>query len=240
MAFVIAGAVCGGFVNGLAGFGTSLFALGWWLQVMPPLQAVALSLVLSVASGVQGVWLVHRAIDRRRLLRFLLPALLGMPIGLGLLGWIEAGPLRLILAAFLLAYGGFFAFRRNLPSLGRTPPLIDGLIGFLGGGLGALAGLSGALPTMWAALKPWTKAECRALLQPYNVTVLGLSAVLLAMDGVYDRDVLITIAIALPAALLAAQFGIRLFRRMNDADFRRLLIVLMLASGSILLFRTLF
>src|SRR5699024_8893634 len=34
--FVIAGAAAGGFVNGLAGFGTSLFALGWWLQVMPP------------------------------------------------------------------------------------------------------------------------------------------------------------------------------------------------------------
>ena len=28
---IIAGAFAGGFANGLAGFGTGLFALGWWL-----------------------------------------------------------------------------------------------------------------------------------------------------------------------------------------------------------------
>ena len=37
---IIAGAFAGGFANGLAGFGTGLFALGWWLAAMPPLDAV--------------------------------------------------------------------------------------------------------------------------------------------------------------------------------------------------------
>ena len=45
---IIIGAAFGGLVNGLAGFGTGLFALGWWLQVLPPTSAVALVVILSL------------------------------------------------------------------------------------------------------------------------------------------------------------------------------------------------
>ncbi len=237
--YIIVGAISGGFINGLAGFGTSLFALGWWLQVMPPLQAVALSLVMSVASGIQGVVLVRRSIDWRRLLRFLLPALIGIPLGLSLLHRIDAPMLTIVVAGFLLLYGGFFSLRRSLPALVRPTPVIDAGVGFLGGVLGAVAGLSGALPTMWCSLRDWPKAERRALLQPFNVVILGLSALLLVVQGVYDRDVLLSIAIGLPATMISAQVGIAVFKRMNDAQFRRLLIFLMFVSGLGLLARSL-
>ena len=75
--FLVAAGLSGGFVNGLAGFGTSLFALGWLLQVMPPREAVAIALACSIATGVPGIWAVRRSIDVRRLSVFLLPALLG-------------------------------------------------------------------------------------------------------------------------------------------------------------------
>lgn len=238
--FIIAGAISGGFINGLAGFGTSLFALGWWLQVMPPLEAVALSLVMSVFSGIQGVILVRKSIDWRRLIRFLLPALVGIPIGLQLLHRIEAEILAIIIAGFLILYGGFFTLKQGLPTLARPTPVLDLIVGFLGGVLGAIAGLSGALPTMWCSLRDWTKAERRALLQPYNVVILGLSAMLLALQGAYDGKVLLSIAVALPVTMVSAQIGISVFKRLNDAQFRRLLIFLMLVSGLGLLVRSLF
>ena len=235
---LIAGAVAGGFVNGLAGFGTSLFALGWWLQIMPPLQAVALVLSLSVFSGLQGAWVVRKSIEPRRLAVFLAPALFGIPLGLQILRLIEVDVLKLIIAGFLLAYAAFFITRRNLPSLTREFPLIDGCIGFTGGILGAVAGLSGALPTMWMALRDWPRQKTRAVLQPYNIAVLGISAILLALDGAFDRATLITMAIAFPATMLAAQVGLWVFARLSDTQFRWLLVALMLVSGFVLLLRT--
>ncbi|MGI9434080.1 MAG: sulfite exporter TauE/SafE family protein [Geminicoccaceae bacterium] len=235
--FIIAGAVCGGFVNGLAGFGTSLFALGWWLQVLPPLQAVALSFVMSVLGSIPGIVLVWRYITWRRLARFLIPALLGIPVGLAVLHRIDAASLTIALAAFLLLYGGFFSFRRGLPTIVRPTPIIDLMVGFLGGVCGAIAGLSGVLPTIWCSLRAWPKAEQRAVLQPYNVIILSLSALSLALDGNYDRNVLLTIVAALPATLISALIGIQVFKRLNDAQFRRLLIILMLVSGLSLLIR---
>ncbi|MGI9494387.1 MAG: sulfite exporter TauE/SafE family protein [Geminicoccaceae bacterium] len=238
--FIFAGAIFGGFVNGLAGFGTSLFALGWWLQVMDPVDAVALSLAISMINGIQGVWLVRRSIDKRSLARFLLPALIGIPVGLTLLDRIEAEPLQLLTASFLLSYGAFFAFRRNLPTVTRPTPIIDSLIGFLGGLFGALAGLSGAFPTVWLSLRPWPKAKTRGVLQPFNTVVLGLAALLLVLKGTYDASVLLALALAIPVALASAQVGITAFKRINDADFRRLLVLLMLVSGVVLLGRSVF
>lgn len=235
--YLLLGAAAGGFINGLAGFGTALFALGWWLQVMPPLQAVAVVLAMSVISGIQGVVVVRRAIQWPRLLRFLIPALIGIPIGLQILERINADHLKIVVAVFLLIYGGFFAFRRNLPSLTRPTPVVDASVGFVGGILGAIAGLSGALPTMWLSMRAWPKEQTRAVLQPYNVVVLGLSAIALAWSGAYGREALITMAVALPVTMIAAQIGLWTFKRLSDTQFRRLLVVMMLVSGIVLLAR---
>lgn len=238
-AFIVAGAAAGGFINGLAGFGTALFALGFFLTVLPPTQAVALVLVLSVVTGLQGVWVVRSALrdNPKRLMRFLLPALLGIPFGVLSLRYVDVSLLKLLIAGFLLIYGGFFVARSTLPQLDRPTPMIDMMVGWLGGFLGGLAALSGALPTMWCAMRAWPKAETRAVLQPYNVCVLGLSAVLLAFRGAFTEETLWFALIAIPTALVFAQMGITVFKRMPDAAFQRLLIGLCFVSGVILMAR---
>ena len=239
LAVLVAGAAAGGLVNGLAGFGMALFALVFWLQIMPPVQAVAVAVVMSVVNGVQGLWLVRRQIsdNRRRLARFVLPALAGIPLGVAALTVLDARALKLLIAAFLVLYGGFFSLRRSLPRITRPTPLIDGAVGFLGGVIGGATSLSGALPTMWCAMRDWPKGETRAVLQPFNVVVLGLTAVLVALGGAYDRRTLIYIAVSVPVTLASAQFGIHAFKRLNDDQFRRLLIAMMFVSGLALLAR---
>lgn len=72
------------------------------------------------------------------------------------------------------------------------------------------------------------------------MVVLGLATLLLAIKGTYDSNVFLAIAIATPAVLVSAQVGSFVFKRMNDADFRRLPIILMLVSGIVLLVRSVF
>jgi hypothetical protein len=52
---LLLGAFAGGFVSGLAGFGTGLTALGIWLQVVDPVLAAPLVVICSVVS--QGLTL---------------------------------------------------------------------------------------------------------------------------------------------------------------------------------------
>ncbi|SHM04311.1 hypothetical protein SAMN05444389_10394 [Paracoccus solventivorans] len=241
LAVLMAGAVAGGFINGLAGFGTALLALGLWLQIMPAQQAVAVVVVMSVVSGLQGLWVIRGEIRAQpgRLSRFLLPGLVGLPMGVTLLGMVSVLALKLAIAGFMVAYGGFFSLRRSLPRFQRPTPVLDAGIGFMGGVLGGAASLSGALPTMWCAMRPWPKGETRAVLQPYNVGILGVAVLLFALQGIYDRETLLLVGLALPGTLIGAQFGIALFHRLSDAQFRRLLILVMFGSGLALALREL-
>ncbi|MEX0340866.1 MAG: sulfite exporter TauE/SafE family protein [Arenibacterium sp.] len=231
--YLMLGAMAGGFINGLSGTGTALFALGFYLVVLDPIRAVAIVAFMSVLAGLQGLWIVRADIlaQPKRLLRFLLPGLVGVPIGLSLLSMIDAGQLRIAIASLLILYGGYFGFRAALPAFSRPTPWVDAGVGLTGGILGGAASVSGAIPAMWLSIRPWTKGETRAVLQPYNVAILGTTVSLLFFQGAYDRTSLSALAITVPCGLIAAQVGIMVFRRLSDTGFRRLLILLTLLMG---------
>ena len=200
---------------------------------------MAIALICSLVTGVPGVWQVRHSIDRRRLALFILPAFAGIPIGTVLLGLIDTQLLSLLVGGMLLLYGGYFAFRRTLPAIEGNWTLVEAGIGFVGGVLGAMAGLSGALPSMWLALRPWPKAVQRGIMQPFSMVILLVATVLLALEGVFTPDVLYNLGFVLPASMFGAIIGLMLFRRMPDALYPRVLIGLMLISGGTLLARTL-
>ena len=227
------GAAAGGFINGLAGTGTALFALGFYLVVLPPVTSVAIVALMSVLAGLQGLWIVRGEIlaQPARLARFVLPGLIGVPIGLRLLAVIDAGTLRITIAALLILYGVYFGFRASLPAFSRRTPVLDGLFGLTGGILGGAASVSGAIPSMWLSLRPWSKAETRAVLQPFNVTILSTTVILLLLAGAYDSTARQALLVTVPVGLIAAQIGITVFKRLSNDGFRRLLILLTLAMG---------
>src|SRR6188508_1304890 len=75
LAFVLAGALVGGFVNGLTGFGTGLTALPLWLQAVEPLVAAQLVSAASVVGHVTMLPAIWHAIDWRRLAPMLVAGL---------------------------------------------------------------------------------------------------------------------------------------------------------------------
>ena len=232
---LIAAGLSGGFVNGLAGFGTGLFALGWLLQVMSPQAAIAVVVFVSVIVSLPGIWKVRAHISARRQIRFLVPALVGMPLGYGLLQELDVDVLSMLVAVLMLAYGGYFSLRQTLPAITGNWYSVDAGVGFLGGILGAMAGLSGALPSMWIALRPWPKEEQRAALQPFNMVILGIVAIVLWRDGVFDLMVLNALLIVLPTSLAGSLFGLWCFGKIPEGGYTKLIIGLLVVSGVILL-----
>ena len=73
--------------------------------------------------------------------------------------------------------------------------------------LGGLAGLSGALPTIWASLRGWTKDERRGVFQVYNLTVLSGALVWHAASGLLTAEVVRMSMLALPGTVIGAWLG---------------------------------
>lgn len=231
---VLAGALLAGFVNGLAGFGTGLVALGLWLHVMDPLLAAPLVAICSVAAQSLSLAAVRHALNLRRLWPFLLGGVLGVPVGVLALDHIDVSVFRGAVGIFLVVYTLVALLARRVPTVDRAGRAGDGAVGFAGGILGGAAGLSGALPTVWCNLKGWGKAEQRAVFQPFNLTILSWALVSQAAQGFLTEEVGRLALTCLPGTVLGVWLGLKTYGRVDDRQFRRIVLSLLCASGVVL------
>ena len=188
-ALLFAGALAGGFVSGLAGFGTALMALGLWLYVLPPTVAVTLVLICSVAGQTATLPSMWRSFDLSLVWPFVIGGLLGVPIGTVLIAHADPRIFKLTIGIFLLVFPTalYFSAPMAFEFGGR---FADGIVGFIGGILGGLAGLSGPPPILWASVRGWGKDERRGVFQTFNWTVLFIALCLQAAAGLVGREVI--------------------------------------------------
>src|SRR4249919_2532994 len=112
-ALLFLGAFAGGFVSGLAGFGTALMALGIWLYVLPPSLAVPLVLICSVSSQISTLPSMWRVIDFKLARPFVIGGLAGMPIGALLVARADPHNFKLSVGAMLLLFPAALFFIRK-------------------------------------------------------------------------------------------------------------------------------
>lgn len=230
-AVVLTGALIGGFVSGLAGFGTGLAALGIWLHVLPPATASALVIICSVVSQTQTLPTIWHAISIRRVWPIVVPGMIGVPLGTALLGIVDPAWFKLAVGLLLLGFSGFLLATGGRLRIHAGGRLADAAVGLAGGLLGGLAGLSGPLPTLWASLRGWGKDERRAVFQAFNWSVLTLSLLVHWQAGLLTRQIAWLALAALPGTIGGAWLGARLYRRLSDRRFADIVLGLLFLSG---------
>jgi uncharacterized protein len=228
---VLSGAFAGGFVSGLAGFGTGLAALGIWLHALQPAAAASLVVACSVAAQALTLPAIWHAVRPGRVWPLVLPGLLGAPVGAALLGRLDPEAFKLGTGLLLVAFSAFLLLNRRPLRVRFGGRAADGLVGFAGGVLGGLSGLSGPLPTMWASVRGWGKDERRAVFQAFNLSVLAAALAAHAATGLITWEVGRLVALALPGTAAGAWLGARAYRRLSDRRFHEVVLALLLASG---------
>ncbi len=238
VAIIFVGALAGGFVSGLTGFGTGLTALPVWLLVLPPVQAGSLVVICSIVGQLQVLPSIWHAIEWRRVAPFIAGGMLGIPVGTAALVLVTPELFRLGVGVLLVSYCTLALFQRQLPNLVWGGKAADAGVGFAGGILGGIAGLSGVLPTLWTGLRGWDKATRRAVFQSFNLVILTLALMAHAVAGVLTPSILPSIATALPATLTGVWIGHRVYRRLPDARYNQIVLILLLFAGGVLIIST--
>jgi uncharacterized membrane protein YfcA len=229
---VLAGALTAGFVTGFSGFGTALVASAFWYFALPAAMVPPLVTMLGLAAQLVGLTAFRAAFDWRRVWPFLAGGVPGVAAGVALLGLASPGTLRLAVGVLLLAYAGWQFSGRLRPNIGAWGGRgADGAVGFGGGVLGGFAGLSGPLPIVWLQLRGGPALDQRTVYQPFNLVILSLAGISMAAAGHVDGPVLTVAAACLPLSLGGAWLGVRLFKRVSEALFRRVVLGLLLVSG---------
>ena len=221
-------------VSSIAGFAFSALCGALLFHLMDtPVYAVHVMIVCSIAIQMLSVATLWRAIDWRSLGVFLIGGFLGVPAGVYLLLHLPTTTYRTVIGSLLIVYGSYLLLRPPVRSL-RLGPVSDVCAGFLGGITGGLAGFPGAFVTVWCGLKGWDKARQRGVYQPFILSMQPVTLIaihLMRPSSSMQAQLDWKVCAFVPAALLGAWFGLRIFRRLSDRQFELVVNALLIASG---------
>jgi uncharacterized membrane protein YfcA len=236
LAIVFLGALIAGFTTGFAGFGAGLVASGLWFHALPATMVPPLVALASVAGQLVGLVTVRKSFNWVHVLPYLIGGAIGVPLGVAALTAVSPLVLKTAAGGFLIVYSLYQLIGRRPPEIGdRGGKAADGVVGLGGGFLGGFAGLSGPLPLIWLQLRGGTTDSQRAIYQPFNLIVLALASIGMAIGGQLTAAALWISVLCLPATIVGAWLGIQLYGSVSARTFQRLVLGLLLASGCILI-----
>ena len=137
----------------------------------------------------------------------------------------------------LVAFSLYSLIRPKLPSASEVGRIADGAVGVLNGALGGATGFAGIILTIWCTLRGWPPPEQRAVFQPVGVAVFLMTALFLGGTGTIGQGTVGLFLIGLPALALGTWAGLKLFGKLDETGFRRVVLVLLFVSGVSLLLR---
>ena len=235
LSIFLAGVFAAAFVTALAGFAFGVVAAAIWLHALTPLQAAAL--IAAYVLLVQGyaVWKLRRSIDVQRLLPFLLGAAAGVPAGIFVVNRASPTDLRIAVGVLLIAFSIYNLARPQLPAqlpgMKRAGSLLDGIVGVINGVLAPSTGLGGTLPAIWCGMRGWKKDEQRAVFQPAAVATFLMTIVWFGATGALNADIGWLFTIGLPVLFAGTWLGWKLYGRLDEETFRKVVLYVVLASG---------
>jgi hypothetical protein len=231
--FLVA-AFIGGLTSGLAGFAMGLVVSGVWLHIITPVQTATLIVGYGLLTQGYGIWKLRHALDWRKVAPYIVGGVFGVPLGTMLLTYVDPTWLRIGVGLLLIVYAIWGLARPVLRPIEATTAT-DVAVGFFNGWLGGLTGLVGIIVTIWCQLRGLPKDTQRAVFQPVSLTAAVLSLMTLSLAGAITAPTVKLYVLGVPLMLAGVWSGFRLYGKLDEAAFRKVILVLLLASGVVLI-----
>lgn len=235
---IVIGAALAGFVQGLSGFGYSMTAMALWAWTLEPALAAALAVFGGLCGQIIQALKVRRGFNWNMLWPFLLGGLCGLPLGLRLLPLLDAQLFKTVLGALLVIFCPLMAVSHRLVRVASGPlsqgparSLANGLAGLAGGAMAALGGFSGVVPTLWCQITGMARDTQRQVIQNFNLTMLAVTFASYVGTGLVTQHMLPLLAVTLPAMVLPSIWGARMYERISDVAFKRVVLGLLTLAG---------
>jgi len=227
--FVLA-AFAGGFISGFSGFAMGLVVSGVWLHVITPMQTATLIAGYGLLTQGYGIFNLRRAFDLRKTWPLAAGTVIGIPIGVSILTYVNPGYLRFGVGVLLVLYT-IYGLTRPVFAPIKIGTAADITIGISNGLLGGLTGLGGVISTISCQLRGWPKDVQRAVFQPVLFVAFVVISISQTLAGSVTPETLKLYGVGIPFMVSGLWLGFKLFGTINDETFRKAVLLLLLLSG---------
>jgi uncharacterized membrane protein YfcA len=200
-------AFAGGFVSGFSGFAMGLVVSGVWLHIITPVQTAALIAGYGLLTQGYGI------LKLRQALNYIDPVYLRLGVGV----------LLVLYAIYSLARPAFKPMTIGAAS--------DIGIGIVNGLVGGLTGLGGVVSTISCQWRGWKRDAQRAVFQPVLFAAFVVISISMAVTGAFTTETLKLYGLGLPFLFVGLWSGFRLYGKIDDEMFRKVVLILILFAG---------
>ena len=231
LVLLAAGAMLGGFVQGVSGFAFGMVAMSVWVWGVEPLLAVQMAVFGGLVGQTLSALTIRRGLHLSLLLPFLAGGVVGVPIGLWALPLLSPDLFKLVVGLILLVFCSTMLLSTRLPTIRRGGRLGDAIAGMLAGVIGGVGGFTGAVPALWGTLRGYTKDAHRAVLQNFNLAALAAIFVGHLWSGAATAAMAPKFGLVAVALVLPSMLGARIYTGLSPAAFRRVVLGLLCVAG---------
>ena len=224
-------ALLAGIVTGLTGFGLALISVPLFLLVYDPTTVVVVTAVLSVAINTAVVWDSWHEARRRLAFTLLIPALVGIVVGVEVLRVIDPDYVRLVVGALVVFSALLLVRDVRLPGADtRWGTLIAGSVS---GMLSTSTGLAGPPVVLLLASRGLPKHEFRGTSALYFLPMSVAGIAVLTLRGLVDASEVPLGLLLVPAAIVGKVLGTALLKRVSEGAFRAVTLGLVILTGTL-------
>jgi len=228
--FFCVAAFAGGFVSGFSGFAIGLVVSGVWLHIITPIQTAALIAGYGLLTQGYGILKLRQALNWRSIWPLSLGTTIGIPIGVLLLTYINSAYLRLGVGVLLVLYAIYSLARPAFKPM-KIGAATDIGIGFVNGLVGGVTGLGGCVSTISCQWGGWTRDAQRAVFQPVLFAAFVVISISLTVTGAFTAETIKLYGLGLPLMLVGIWSGFKLYGKIDDEMFRKVVLILILLAG---------
>jgi uncharacterized membrane protein YfcA len=227
--YVIAVVAFSAFIRSLAGFGFAIALVPIMSLVLPPIEAVAMGVLMQVVVGFYDIFKVTGTADKPSLTRLAIGSVAGTPIGIYALAILSPDAARiLIAAAVLISLAVLLGYKPSNPRPNTRLAVGSGVLSGVFSGLAAMPGPPAVAYYLAVGMPP---KQTRASLMLFFFFTSLIATPGLALAGAVNHDTLWLMVYSTPAMALGTWAGTAAFTRLDSAQYRTIAIGVMAIAG---------
>ena len=216
-------------IQGMTSFGSSLFALPLLLIFLDIRVIVPLLASYNLVMNSMIFRKVGKDADLKKISPLLITAIIFTIAGSFLLKNLEADPIKLTVGIilFITATSNLLGFKIKL----KKPERYYIPVGLASGALNGATGMSGPPVLLFLSNLDVPKKVFRSTLTSYFWVLNVVAIIMFVIQGLFDKTVLNTVLIYLPALITGTYVGLVLGEKFDERVFKKIVLVIMIVMS---------
>lgn len=227
---------CAGFVNSLSGMGAAMVALPMYAGVMHSQTLVpATCICVGIISAAMAV-VYWRSCLWQSIKHMFFGAIPGAAAGLAILLVMPTYMLQLAAGVIMVLFV-IWQFVHHFATARGDSWTAGSVAGFFAGFINTSIGFGNPPVAIYSIIAGWSKLETMGSMNIFTLVVCLMTGIAHASAGLYSEEVFKYVLFGGPATVLGMIAGLPVARRIPQATFKRILLMVILIAGCICIFR---